>query len=158
MRDDAGFLRLGDVGGDGFRVDRGRIDIEAVARFKDLSNDQADGERQRRDGFKIDKRLQTDATDALQIAHRGDAVHHRAEYHRCDHHFDQRNKAVAEWLQGLAEVRIEVPDQDSERDGDQNLNVEDRIPPLTRGDGTDGLCGHWALGTANAKDNYAMMR
>src|SRR5258707_10224661 len=63
MRDDAGFLGLGDVGGDGFRVDRGWIDIEAVARFKDLSNDQADGERQCRDDFEVDKRLQTDTAD-----------------------------------------------------------------------------------------------
>ena len=76
-------------------------------------------------------------------------MHHRAEYHRRDHHLDQRNKAVTERLQGLAEVRIEVPNQDSERDRNQNLNVEDRIPPLTRGGGTDSLCGH--LGTRNSK-------
>ena len=156
MRDDAGFLRLGDVGGDGFRVDRGWIDIEAVARFKDLAYDQANGKRQCRDDFEVDKRLQTDASDALQIAHRGDAVHHGAEYHRCDHHLDQRNEAVTEWLQSLAEVRIVVPDQDSERDRNQNLNVEDRVPRLARGGGTGGLGGHWALGAGTA--DCAMMR
>jgi hypothetical protein len=108
--------------------------------------------RQRRDALEIDERLQTDATDALQIAHRGDAVHHCAEYYRCDHHLDQRDKAVTEWFQGLAEVRIEVANQDSERDRNQNLNVEDRIPRLTRGGGTDGLCGHGhTRKTANAK-------
>src|SRR5260370_22472505 len=133
MRDNAGFLRLGDVGGDGLRVDRGCIDIEAATRLKNLSNDQTDGERQRRDGFKINQRLQTDATDALQIADRGDAVHHRAEYHRRAHHFDQRNKAVTAWLQTLAEVRIAVPNQASDRDRDPNLDVHDRIPRLTPG-------------------------
>src|ERR1700716_1471078 len=156
MRDDAGFLCLGDVGGDGFRVDRGGIDIEAATRLKDLPDNQADSERKRRDGFEIDQRLQTDATDALQIAHRGDAVHHRAEYHRCDHHFDQRNKAVTKWLQSLAEARKEVPDQDSEHDRDQNLNVEDRVPRLTRSGGTEGLCGYWSLGAGTV--NCAMMR
>src|SRR5260370_13585791 len=144
MRDDAGFLGVGDVGGDGFGVDRGWIDIEAVARFKDLPNDQTDGERQRRDDFEVDKRLQTDAADALQIAHRGDAVHYRAEYHRCDHHLDQRNEAVTEWLQSLAEVWIVVPNQDSERDRNHNLNVEDRVPPLTRVRGTKGLYGPYS--------------
>jgi hypothetical protein len=145
MGDDALLLRLGDVGGDGFRVDRGGIDVEAVAGLQDFADDQADRQRHRRDGLEIDQRFQADAANALQIPHRGNAVHDGAEDHRRNHHLDQRDEAVAERLQLLAEIRIEISDQDTERDCDENLNIQDLVPGLMAGGGTDRFCGHGRL-------------
>jgi hypothetical protein len=84
------------------RIDRGRIDVEAATGLKDFADEKADGQRHRRDDFEIDQGLQSDAANAFQIAHRRDAVHHRAEDHRRDHHLDQCDEAVAERLQFLA--------------------------------------------------------
>ena len=83
-----------------------------------------------RNDLEVDQRLEADAPDLLEVAHRGDAVHHRAEDHRRDHHLDQRNEAVAERLQRSAGVGKEMSDQDADGDGDQHLDVEDRIPGL----------------------------
>src|SRR4051794_17773979 len=55
MRDDALFLRLGDVAGDGFRVDRGRIDVEAVTGLQHFADEQPDGQRDRRHGLEVDQ-------------------------------------------------------------------------------------------------------
>jgi hypothetical protein len=44
-----------------------------------------------------------------------------AEDDRRDHHLDQCDEAVTERLHLLAEVRIEISDQDTERDRDENL-------------------------------------
>ncbi len=145
MRDDAFFLGLGDVGSDRFRIDRSRIDVEAGAGLQQLADDQADRQRDRGNRLEIDQRLEADPADTLQIAHRGNAVHHGAENHRCDHHLDQRDKAVAERLQLLAEIRIEVPDQDAKRDRDENLDVKDLVPRLAPGGRTDRFCGHGRL-------------
>ena len=145
MRDDALFLGLGDVGRDRFRIDRGRIDVEAGAGFEDFADQQADRERHRRDRLEVDQRLQPDPADALEIAHRGDAVHHRAEDHGRDHHLDQRDEAVAERLERLAEIGIEMSDQDTDEDRDQHLDVEDLVPGLLVTDGARRVSGHGAL-------------
>ncbi len=60
-------------------------------------------------------------------------MHHGAEDRRRDHHLDQRDEAVAERLQGLARIRIEVADGDADRDRDRHLDIENAIP---------GLLGH----------------
>jgi hypothetical protein len=101
-----------------------------MSRLEDLSNEQAHRERDGRDHLEIDQRLQPNPADTLEIAHRGDAVHHGAEDHRRDHHLDQRDEAVAERLQLLAEIGIEIADEHPERDRDQNLDVEDLVPGL----------------------------
>jgi hypothetical protein len=81
-----------DIGRDRFRVDLGWIDIEAGAGLEDFADDQADGECHRRDRLEIDQRFQANPADALQVARRGNAVHHGAEDHRCDHHLDESMK------------------------------------------------------------------
>ena len=86
-------------------------------------------QRQGRHRLEIEQRLDADAADLLEVAHRADAVHHRAEDHRRDHHLDQRDEAVAERLQrdaGVAENRW--PIRTPMRDGDQDLDIEDAVP------------------------------
>jgi hypothetical protein len=90
-----------------------------------LADQEADRQRNGRDRLEIDQRLQPDPANALEITHRGDAVHHGAEDHRRDQHPDQRDEAVAERLQRLAEIGVEITDEDSERDRDQHLDIED---------------------------------
>ncbi len=129
--DDALLLGLRDVGRDRLGIERRGIDVEAVAGLQYLADQEADRERERRHRLEIEQRLDADAADLLEIAHRGDAVHDGAEDHRRDHHLDQRDEAVAERLELPAEVRIEIPDEDAERDRDQHLDVEDRVPGMT---------------------------
>jgi hypothetical protein len=147
MLDDAGLLCLGDVGGDGFRIDGGRIDIEPATGLEDFANQQPNGQSNRRYGLEIDQRFQADPANALEIAHRGNAVHDGAENHRRDHHLDQGDETVTERLQLLAEMWIEIPDQHTERDCDQDLQIQDLVPRLmTMDDGSDRCCCHGALG------------
>ncbi len=73
-------------------------------------------------------------------------MHDRAENHRRDHHLDQRDEAVAERLQLLAEIGLEIADQDADRDRDQHLHIEDFVPGLVMvGGRTDHFSGHGAL-------------
>ena len=70
-------------------------------------------------------------------------MHDGAENHRRDHHLDQRDKTVAKRLQLLAEIGIEISDENAERDRDQHLDVEDLVPGLVRADGwADRFGGH----------------
>ncbi len=126
--DEAFVLGARHIGGDRLRVERGRIDVEAGARLDDLADQQADAERDGRDHLEINQRLDADPAEFLQVAHAGDAVHHGAEDHRRDHHLDQRDEAVAERFERLAEIRIEMPDRDADHDRDQHLDVEHRVP------------------------------
>jgi len=83
-------------------------------------------------------------------------VHDGTENHRRDHHLDQCDEAVTERLQALAEIREKIADQDAERDRDQDLNIEDLVPGLTPGGGTDRFCGHGRLAWGE-KELAAMM-
>ena len=49
-----------------------------------------------------------------------------------------------------------MADQDAERDRDQDLNIEDLVPGLTPGGGTDRFCGHGRLAWGE-KELAAMM-
>ena len=99
--------------------------LKPRAGLQHLADDQADGQRHRRDRLEIDQRLQPDPADALQVAHRGDAVHHGAEDHRRDHHLDQRDEAVAERLQCLAEI--------ADRNSRSGCRARSRSAPGCRG-------------------------
>ena len=101
-----------------------------MSRLENLSNKQAHREREGRDHLEIDQRLQPNPADALEVAHRGDAVDHGAKDHRRDHHLDQCDEAVAERLQFLAEIGKEIADENAECDRDQDLDVEDLVPGL----------------------------
>src|ERR1700681_3901869 len=73
-------------------------------------------------------------------------MHDGTEDHRRNHHLDQCDEAVAEPLQRLAEIRKEISDQYTERDRDENLNIQDLVPPLMTGGRMDRFSGHAASG------------
>jgi hypothetical protein len=94
----------------------------------ELADHQSDQQRQRRDRLEIEQRLDADAADLLEVAHRADSVHDRAEDDRRDHHLDERNEAVTERLERDAGIGKEMADDNADGDGDQDLNVENGVP------------------------------
>src|SRR5947199_1566596 len=79
VADHALFLGAANKAGDGIGIERRRVDIESPARLQNFPDDEPNGERQRRYGFEIDEGLDADPADLLEVAHRADAVHDRAE-------------------------------------------------------------------------------
>src|SRR5262249_3547505 len=130
--DDTLLLGAVDVAFDRAGIERGRVDVEAFARLQKFADQEPDRQRHRRHRLEIEQRLDADPADLLEVAHRADAVHYRAEDHRADHHFDERDEAVAERFEGDAEVRKVMADQDAGGDGKQNLNVENGVPGTPR--------------------------
>ena len=77
-------------------------------------------------------------------------MHDGAEDHRCNHHLDQGDKAVAERFQLFAEIGIEISDRNAQPDRDQDLYIEDLVPGVMMDGGSGCLSGHGAL--ANEKN------
>jgi len=141
-------LGLGHEALDRAGVDGAGVDVHAGAGLQGVGNDQPDDQRERGQHLEIDQRLEADAADLLHVLHAGDAVHHRAEYDRRDDHLDRLDEGVAEGLHLLAELRVEMAEQDAERDRGQHLEVEapEERPVMRRHRG--GCCasdGHGGL-------------
>jgi hypothetical protein len=109
---------------DRFGVDRSGIDVHAGSWLPEIGNDEADDQGKRRHDLEIDNRLQADAADLLHVFHAGDAVNDGAEDDRCDHHLDCPDEHVAERLHLCAQRRIEMSEQDADRDRTQHLDIE----------------------------------
>ena len=90
----------------------------------EVADDQADDQRQRREGQEVDHRLAGDAADLLHVAHPGDAGRDGQEDHRRDDHLHQLDEGIAERLEGRALLRPEMPEQDAGRDGREHLHIE----------------------------------
>ena len=139
--------RLLRVGGDALGVERVGVDVHADAGLPDVDDHEADDQRDRGHDLEVDQRLDPDPADLLHVLHAGDAVHHGAEDDRGDQHLDQLDEGVAERLHAGAELGVEVPEQDAQHDGAQDLDVEVPVPGLVvrRGHGRDGGCCHGTL-------------
>ncbi len=111
-------------------VERRRVGVEAGAGLHDLADEHADQQRERRDHLEVDQRLQADAADLLEVAHRRDAVHDGAEDDRRDHHADQAMKASPSRFMRLAGLGREHAEQHAEDDRDQHLDVQLPIPAV----------------------------
>jgi hypothetical protein len=126
-------------------IDRPGIHVHADAGLKDIDHDQANDQRKRGDDLEINQRLQPDAADLLQILHAGDAVHDGAEDDWGDEHLDQLDEPVAERLHCLAEMRVEMAEQDTEHDRGEHLHVEMCVKRLVRDIGRHRTCRHHGL-------------
>ena len=69
MIDDAFFFGARDVSSHGIWIDRGRIDIKAMAGLQQVANDQSDHQRQGGNALKIEQGLDADTTDLLEVSH-----------------------------------------------------------------------------------------
>ena len=117
-------------------IERCRVDVHAGAGLPKIDDHQADDQSERGHHLEVDQRLQPDPADLLHVLHAGDAVHHGAENDRRDQHLDQLDEEITQRLHLRAERWVEVPEQDAEHDGAQDLR--------SRGAGT--TCGGGATG------------
>ena len=91
MGDEALLLGAIDVARDRIGIERGRIDVEALCRAAAACRPRARSPAPAVDDrLEIEQRLDADTPDLLEVAHRADAVHDRAEDDRRDHHLDER--------------------------------------------------------------------
>jgi hypothetical protein len=104
------------------------INVEPGARLQNVDDDEPDKKRKRGDDFKIEKSLDPDPPKLLQVAHGGDTVHDRAEDYRRNDHLDQIDESIAERFQAFTETRVQVANYDPDKDGDDNLDVENSVP------------------------------
>ncbi|MCY1242486.1 hypothetical protein D9M72_554490 [compost metagenome] len=105
-------------------VERCRIDVHAGARLNDIGDDQADDQRQRREGQEVDHGLAGDAADLGEIGHAGNDGGDREEDDWRNDHLDQANEGIAERLKLGSERRIEMAEQDARGNRRQHLDIE----------------------------------
>ena len=110
------------------RIKRFGIDVEPGARLQNVDDDEPDKKRERGDDFKIEKSLDPDPPEFFEIAHGGDTVDDRAEDDRRNDHLDQINESITERFQVFTEIRVQVADYDSDKDGHEDLDVENSVP------------------------------
>ena len=128
-----------------------RIDVHAVSGPEQISEHQADDERDGRHHLEIDQRLDADPADLFEIAGTCDAMHDDTKYDRRDDHRDQFQKSVAKYLQPDSEVGCGDAEHDAEQQGDQHLYEKGCVKWLARrsdggrGEGRAGEAGHGLL-------------
>jgi hypothetical protein len=145
MADDAFLLGARDVARNRVRIERGGIDVKSRPGLDHFARDESDHQRNGRDRFEIEKCLDAYAADLLEIAHRRNAMNDGAEYDWRDHHLDQRDEPVSEWLELDPERGVEIADDNPKCDGDQHLHIENSVPRTASGQiGCAGLgwCFH----------------
>lgn len=117
-------LALGGVLCDGFDVECGRVDVHAAAGLNDVRDDQANAESERGDDFKVEKRFDSYAAELSEVAYAGDADDDGEEDDGSDHHPDELDEAVPEWLEELCEVRPDEANDNSGDDPDENAEIK----------------------------------
>ena len=121
-----GSLRFGGRGqaGQGFRVDGGRVGVDSGPGLDDVDHDKPDDQGQCGDDLEIEDGLAAHAAYRLDVFHLGDAHGHGAEDDGSDDHLDEVDERVSQRLEINAQRGIEVPDQDTENQGDNNLEIQ----------------------------------
>ncbi len=117
-------MGLVQVAGGDLGIQRGGIDVEAMARLQDVADQQADQQGQGRDHLEIEQGLQAHPAERLDVAHVGDAAGHGQEDHRGDHQLDQLDERIAQRLQRHPHVGPKRPDQNPQGDADQHLDIQ----------------------------------
>ena len=123
-------MGLAGIGGDGFRVEGGGVDVHAAARLERIRHDQADGERQRADDFEVDECLEADAAELAGVANAGDAGDDGEEDDGGDHHADELDEAIAEGAHGLAEMGRKDAGEHAGRDADEDTEIKGSVERL----------------------------
>ena len=106
------------------RIQGGRIDVHAAAGLHHVDDDKPNNQRDSTDDFKIEQRDRTGTSDGLHAFHPGNPRHDGAEDNRCNNHFNQLNEGVAEGFHLRAQFRVKMAQQNTDRNGRQNLKIE----------------------------------
>ncbi|MCY1212307.1 hypothetical protein D9M72_240400 [compost metagenome] len=128
--DGALLLAGGGEGGDALGVQAGRIDVHAGARLYDVDHHQADDQGDGGYDFEVDQRVAAGLAHCLHVLHAGDATDHGAEDDGRDGHLDQFDEAVTQGFEGDAGFRIEVAQQNTDGDCDDDLYVQALVERL----------------------------
>src|SRR5437016_11731615 len=99
-RDEAGFAGAANIDRGSLEIERGGIDVESGARVNRDGDDDADDQRERRNGFEINQRFDADLADFLDIGHSRDALDNDTKNHRRDHHANESDEGVAQGHEG----------------------------------------------------------
>src|SRR5439155_615908 len=75
-------------------------------------------------GFEVNHCLDTNTTDLFHIANAGNTNHDCRKNNGCHHHPDESDEAVTEKLTLLSELRSEISEHGTDRNGDQYLNIK----------------------------------
>src|SRR5690606_11618822 len=120
-----------DISGDFRGIKRGDVDVHAGARLNNVDHDQTDQQGDSRNDFEVQQRVAASLADRLHVLHTSDTADHSAEDDWGNDHFDQFDEPVAQRLEGLAGIRIEVTDQNADHDCYDHLEVQGFIQGLT---------------------------
>lgn len=101
---------------------------KALSRFEYIHDQQSDDQCDRRNDFEIEKRFAAKPSKTPQISNRSNTMDDGAKDNRADHHFDQRDKAIAKRLKLLSEIGKEIADGDTQQDRQDRLDVKDFVP------------------------------
>jgi hypothetical protein len=99
-------------------------------RFEQVDADQSDDQCNGGQHLEVKQRLETDAADAFEALHAGDAADHGAENDRRDEHLDQLDEGVTQGFHLFAQRRAEMPENDAQHNRGQHLNVQMLIKRL----------------------------
>ncbi|MND27317.1 hypothetical protein D3C80_177790 [compost metagenome] len=122
--DDALIFGLLGVNGDGFRIERRRIDVHPRPRLYHVHNNQPDNQRDGADHFKVQQRNCTGPTHRLHTFHASDTGHHGTENNGRDDHFDELNEGIAKRFHLSAQFRVEMAKQNTDGNRCQDLKVK----------------------------------
>ena len=100
---------------------------ESGARTNDVSDREADHQREARHDFEIENGLYAHAADFLHLGDAVHAEHHGQENDRSDQHLDQRDEGVPERFEGHPDGGREVPDQPTDDDGQKHIKIKSRL-------------------------------
>ena len=107
-----------------FRIERRRVDVHPGARLHHVDDNQTDNQRDGADNFEIEQRHRPGTANGFHAFHPGDPRHDGTEDHRSNHHFNQLNEGVAEGFHLRAQFRVKMAQQNTDRYGRQNLDIE----------------------------------
>ena len=109
------------VSGDGFRIQRSRIDVHPPPGTQHGHGYQSHQQRDRGDHLKVKQRFDTYASNFLQVAHARDANDDAGKDDGRKRQADQTDKSITQRLERDCLVREEHTHEDAEHDGHQNL-------------------------------------
>lgn len=106
------------------RAEVAGVDVHPRAGLDDLDDSQADQHRESRQHLEVEQCFAGDPADRPHALDRRDAGDDGAEDQRRDHHPDERDEGVAEWLELGAESWPQGADDSAQHDRAENLDVE----------------------------------
>src|SRR6516162_636937 len=129
-RNKTGFFGAADVNSGCLGIERRGIDGKPSARMNDNSNGDSYDQRERRNALEINQRFDANLANFLEIGHSCDALDEDTENHRRDHHANESDEDVAKRPEGDAGFRRGAANENTNEDGDEDLNIKDGVPRL----------------------------